>query len=114
MVLLVIGVGSYIYIEKTSENVVSTLYDTENCFSSGNLEGARLAAKEADNSWHNFISKHIFITDKEHLLEITSILTKIQALAKAEDEELLTECDVARRLIELYRDKQTPDILNIL
>lgn len=114
VMLLIIGVGSCIYIENTSEKVVNALYLAEDSFSSGDFRGARLAAEKADESWQEFMSKHVFITDKEHLLEITATIVKIQALAAAEDEELLTECDVARRLIELYRDKQQPDLLNIL
>ena len=94
--------------------MVNALYLAEDSFSSEDFRGARLAAEKADESWQEFMSKHVFITDKEHLLEITATIVKIQALATAEDEELLTECDVARRLIELYRDKQQPDLLNIL
>ena len=112
--LLIVGVGSCIYIENTSEKVVNALYLAEDKFSAGDLKGAKIAAETADDNWQDFMSKHIFVTDKEHLLEITAIMVKIQALAAAEDDELLTECDVARRLIELYRDKQSPDLLNIL
>lgn len=108
------AVWSYLSICGISDEIIPDISSVSSYAQSNNYSASLIFAEKANARWKEFLSGHIFVTDKEHIMEITTALTRIESLARQENEEVVTECDVVKRLIEVYLEKQEPDILNIL
>lgn len=108
------GTWCLFYTANISGRIVADLEETSRLFLSGDSEGAAAAAARASSDWQKFKRLHVLSVDNDHILEITMSITRIESLLAREDEETVTECAVARELIETYRDKNMPNIMNIL
>lgn len=108
------GTGCLFYTADISDKIAADLDEASRLFLSGDSEGAAAAAARASSDWQKYKRLHILSVDNDHILEITMSITRIESLLEREDEETVTECAVARELIETYRDKNMPNIMNIL
>lgn len=114
VLLITTAVFGYCSIKNTSDSILESLEATIQSFRNDDLESAVEHADAAEREWNEFFEVHVFITDKEHMLEITSSLTKIKAMAQENNDELIIEAQSAKKLIEIYLDKQNPELMNIL
>lgn len=108
--LAAFSVYGTLYVGGISERIIEGL--DEVCGAEG--EEAVSAARETDRLWNEFYEKHIFITDKEHAMEITALLARIAALAEEGSDELTAECRTAKKLVQLFCEKQKPELMNVL
>lgn len=113
-VIFVGGTVCLFYTSQISDRIAANLDEAERLFLSGDTEGAAAAAARASGDWQKFRSIHILSVDNDHVLEITMSITRIESLLEREDEETVTECAVAKKLIENYRSESMPSIMNIL
>ncbi len=112
--LVAAALTSYFTTKSTVEDISGYLIEAEESFKNKDYEKALDAAKKADGEWRKFFELHVFITDKEHMLEITSSLSRLTAFAEEEDDEFMIEVRSAKQLAEIYLQKQNPEIMNIL
>lgn len=108
------GTVCLFYTSHISDRIAANLDEAERLFISGDTEGAAAAAARASSDWQKFRSIHILSVDNDHVLEITMSITRIESLMEREDEETVTECAVAKKLIETYRSESMPSIMNVL
>lgn len=106
--LAIYGAG---YVSGVAEDIITRL---DTLGESTDSEEAKALAADTDRVWNDFYEKHIFITDKEHAMEITAALARISALAEEGSEELKIECKTARKLVELFLEKQRAEFMNVL
>ncbi len=108
------GTAGLFYSCGVSDRIAANLDEVNRLYLSGDSEGAAAAAARVSDDWTKFKSLNILSVDKDHILEISMSITRIESLLERNDEEALTECAVAKELIEGYRNKNVPSILNIL
>ncbi len=108
------GIASVLYTSDFSGKMSENITRIENKFEEGDIHGAKQAMYSTEKQWDGFRRFHILISDDDHALEITMSLAKMQSLLEQEDDELLTECETAKQLIERYGYEQLPYIMNIL
>lgn len=108
------GIASVLYTSDFSGKMSENITRIENKFEEGDIHGAKQAMYRTEKQWDGFRRFHILISDDDHALEITMSLAKMQSLLEQGDDELLTECETAKQLIERYGYEQLPYIMNIL
>lgn len=108
------GTAGLFYSSSVSDRIAADIDEVNRLFLSGDSEGASAAAARASGDWQKFRSLNILSVDKDLILEITMSITRIESLLEHSDEEAITECALAKELIENYQSKNMPSILNIL
>lgn len=112
-VMLIIGIASYFCTKSVTENIEQKIDVIADCYNAGDYGRTKILSAELRETWEDYIHKHIFITDKEQANEITLSITRIEALAEENDDEILSESTVAKELISIYREKQELSFANV-
>ncbi len=113
VIIIIVAIGSYYYTCVITENMERHIDELTLSFNNGNYERTRLISEKLSKEWEGYCINHIFVTNKDHAIEITLSVTKIEALAKLENEDILTESSAAKELISLYRESQALSPMNI-
>lgn len=114
LTILGLGIWGVIYTTGFSDALLSDVGAVAENFEQGNIEAAKQAYSRVKKSWDGFSDFHVLVSDQGHALEITMCIARMDSLLEQEDDELLTECAQAAKLIEVYRHEQLPNITNIL
>ena len=114
LTILAAGIAGVIYTTGFSDKLLADVEAVADRFEQGDTEGAKQAYSRVRESWDGFRDFHVLVSDQEHALEITMCIARMGSLLRQEDDELLTECATAAKLIEVYRHEQLPNITNIL
>lgn len=112
--LIAIGIVSLFYTDMVADEAASTVNEISASFDNGDFDRVRELSAELNDNWQDYYQGHIFMVDKEHALEITMAIARIQSMAMREDEELPTECGTTSELIRLYRRKHNISLENIM
>lgn len=113
-VIFVGGILALCHTNNTADNITEDLKLIETCWLKEDKEGAMEAARRMETCWKNFRKLHMLTVDNDHALEITMSAAKITDMLKRENDDLLTECAVMSELIRVYKDAQSPVIMNVL
>ena len=114
LAILAGGIWGVIYTTGFSDRLLADVEAVADSFQRGDTEAAKQAFSRVRTNWDSFRDFHILVSDQEHALEITMCIAKMESLLEQEDDELLTECATAVKLIEVYRHEQLPNVTNIL
>ena len=114
LVILAGGVWGVIYTTGFSDSLLTVLETVTENFQQGDMEAAKQSLSHVKESWEGFRDFHILVSDQEHALEITMCIARMESLLEQEEDDLLTECAEAARLIEVFRHEQLPSLTNIL
>ena len=114
LAILAAGIWSVIYTARFSDRLLDNVERVAESFEQGDMEGAKQAYSDAREGWDSFRELHILVFDQEHALEITMCLARIGSMLEQEEDDLLTECAQAAKLIAVYRHEQLPCWTNIL
>ena len=114
LAILGLGIWGVIYTTGFSDRLLSDVEAVAKNFEQGETQAAKQAFSRVRDSWDGFRDFHVLVSDQEHALEITMCIARMESLLEQEDDELLTECAQAAKLIEVYRHEQLPNITNIL
>ena len=113
LAMIVLGAGSLYYTDTSARKAEETLEEVSLRFKGNDAAGAKSLTLDLRAGWENYIETHFFATDREHVMELTSIIARICALAEEEDPELTVECAVAKELMSIYREKSSITLKNI-
>lgn len=114
IVILAAGIWGVIYTTGFSDRLLTEVDTVAEKFQQGDTEAAKQAFFRVRDSWEGFRDFHILVSDQEHALEITMCIARMESLLEQEEDDLLTECAEAARLIEVFRNEQLPSLTNIL
>ena len=114
LVLVALGIVSYIYTNNAMESTGDTIDRISTSFENGDFEKTRSLSTSLSENWRESYNNYLLIFDKEHIMELTMAIARIEALAEDENPDLLIECKSASELIRLYRSKEKLRIVNIL
>ena len=114
LVILAGGIWGVIYTTGFSDGLLTELEAVTENFQQGDIEAAKQAYSRVRKSWDGFRNFHILVSDQEHALEITMCIARIGSMLEQEEDDLLTECAQAEKLIEVFRHEQLPSLTNIL
>lgn len=114
LTILAGGIWGVIYTTGYSDGLLAEVEAVAENFRQGDIEAAKQACSRVKESWDGFRDFHVLISDQEHALEITMCIAKMETLLEQEEDDLLTECATAAKLIEVFRHEQLPSITNIL
>ena len=114
LVILAGGIWGVIYTTGFSDSLLTELDTVSENFQQGDIEAAKQAYFRVRDSWESFRDFHILVSDQEHALEITMCIARMESLLEQEEDDLLTECAEAARLIKAFRHEQLPGLTNIL
>ena len=112
--LVALGIASYIYTNDAMESTGDAIDQISDSFESGDFGKTRSLSVSLSESWRKSDNNYLLIFDKEHIMELTMAIARIEALAEDENPDLLIECKSASELIRLYRSKEKLKIVNIL
>ncbi len=112
--LTALAVTSFFFVTGSAEDIIGKVELVEKSYKKGDYDKALLVANEAKLDWNKFYKHRHLIVDKEHVVEITSILSRLSTLAKEKSPDLTIECESAITMLTLFRDKQGLDLYNIL
>lgn len=113
IVMLILGAGSLYYTDTSAREAETALEEIPLRFRSGDAAGAKGLALDLRADWESYIENHFFATDREHVMELTTLIARICALAEEEDPELTAECAVAKELMRIYREKSAVTLRNL-
>ena len=113
IVLVAAGIISYFYTDRVTREIQDSISRVSESYELEDYEAAKSLSTETAKSWEHYLAAHIFVSDKEHALEITLSLLRIKALAEEKSEELKEECIAAIDLVGLYRENQQVNLANI-
>lgn len=111
--LVTAGIISYFYTDRVTSEIQDSISRISESFEREDYEAAVNLSVETAKNWEHYLAAHIFVSDKEHALEITLSLLRIKALAEEKSEELSEECMTAIDLVGLYRENQRVNLANI-
>lgn len=111
--LVTAGIISYFYTDRVTSEIQDSISRISESFEREDYEAAASLSVETSKNWEHYLAAHIFVSDKEHALEITLSLLRIKALAEEKSEELSEECMTAIDLVGLYRENQRVNLANI-
>ena len=114
LAILAAGIWGVIYTTGFSDGLLTDVEAVADNFQRGDIEAAKQAFFRVRENWDSFRDFHLLVSDQEHALEITMCIAKMESLLEQEDDELLTECATAVKLIKVYRHEQLPNVTNIL
>lgn len=113
VLVIILGIGSYIYTDNAMDRTEKAVNGISQSFSEGRLEETKLLSAKLSDEWREQYKNYVFIFDKEHIMELTSIIARIDAYAKDDNPDILVECRTATELIKLYRAKEDITLGNI-
>ncbi len=113
VVVIIIGAVSYAYTDNAMDKAEKAVDTIAQSFSEGDFERTLRLTQRFSSDWREQYKSYLFIFDKEHIMELTAIISRIEALAEDENSELLVECKAASELIRLYRAKEKVSLSNI-
>lgn len=113
VIIIILGIGSYIYTDNAMDRTEKAVDGISRSFSEGNLEETKLLTNKLSAEWRKQYRSYVFIFDKEHIMELTAMIARIDAFARDENPEVLVECKAALEFIRLYRAKEDITIENI-
>ena len=114
LVILAWGIFGVVYTTGVSDRLLRELGAVSENFEKRDFEAAKQALSRVQEGWDGFRNLHIFVSDQEHALEITMCIARMGSLLEQEEDDLLTECVQAAKLIEVFRREQIPGITNVL
>ena len=114
LVILAGGIWGVVYTTGFSDGLLTDVEAVAENFRQGDIEAAKQAYSRVQESWDGFRNFHVLVSDQEHALEITMCIARMESLLEQEEDDLLTECAEAAKLIEVFRYEQLPGITNIL
>ena len=114
LVILMGGISGVIYTTGLSDRLLAEVEAVAENYEHGDIEAAKQACSRVRASWDGFRDMHILVSDQEHALEITMCISRMESLLEQEDDDLITECAAAAKLIGVFRREQLPSIMNIL
>lgn len=113
LVMIILGAGSLYYTDTSAKEAEETLEEVSLRFKKGDAAGAKSLTLDLRAGWEGYIENNFFTTDHEYVIELTSTIARICALAEEEDPELTAECAVAKDLMRIYREKNSVTLKNI-
>lgn len=113
VLLIILGIGSYIFTADAMDKTEEAVSDISASFDKGNFEKTKTLCGQLSAQWRSYSKSYIFIFDKEHIMELTMAISKIEALANDENPEMLIECKTAIELIRLYKAKEKLTLGNV-
>lgn len=113
LTVIAIGIISLFYTNSVAEKAERTVDEISASFEDGEFNRVKRLTAELNKEWQDYYQGHIFMVDKEHALEITMAIARIQSMAQQDDDELPTECGTTAELIRLYRRKHEITLENI-
>ncbi|MBQ8410132.1 MAG: DUF4363 family protein [Ruminiclostridium sp.] len=114
VIIIIIGIGSYIYTDNAMDRTEKAVDNISDSYLSGNLDEVKRLTNELSSEWRKQYRSYVFIFDKEHIMELTAMIARIEAFAEEENPEVLVECKAAVEFIRLYRAKEDITLGNIL
>lgn len=111
--MVVLGVGSLYYTDTTARKAEETLEEVSLRLKENDMAGVKSLTLDLRADWKSYLETHFFATDHEHVMELTSTIVRIVALAEEEDPELSIECAVAKDLMRIYQKKTSVTLGNI-
>lgn len=113
VVLIILGIASYICTDSTLSEAEQTVNDISLSFGSGDMELTKQLSGELSEEWENHCENYMFIIDKDFMVEITMAVSRIETFARDENPEVLVECETVLELMELCREKENIELHNI-
>lgn len=113
IILIIFGIVSYAYTDNAMDETEQAVTDIANSFGEGDFERTKDLTRELSALWREKCRNYVFIFDKEHIMELTAVIARIEALAEDENPEMLVECRAGVELIRLYRSKEDITLGNI-
>lgn len=113
VIIIILGIIGYAYTDNAMDKAEQTVSDISRSFGDGDFGGTKRLANNLSEEWRNKCESYIFLFDKDHIMELTSVITRIKAFAEDENPETLVECKVAEELIRLYRSKEKITVKNV-
>ena len=114
LILIALGIASYAYTNSTMDNTQREIEGISESFKRGDFERTKALSYTLSENWRLSYSNYFLIFDTEHIMELTSVIARIEAFADDENPEVLVECRAASELIRLYRSKEKFTLSNIL
>lgn len=112
VLLTILGIASYLYTQDAMEKTEAAIDSVSASFSE-NSELTGSLAKKLTAQWRENCGSYIFIFDRDHIMELTAVIARIEAYAEENDPEILVECRQAKELIRLYHIKEDFYLPNI-
>lgn len=106
VMLIILGIASYVFTDTAMDRTEKAVSDISLTFEDGNFGETKTLSARLSADWRKYSRCYIFIFDKEHVMELTGAIAKIEAFANDENPEILVECKTAAELIRLYRAKE--------
>lgn len=113
VILIILGIVSYAYTDNAMDEAEHAVEDIANSFSDGDFERTKSLTRELSATWRERCRSYVFIFDKDHIMELTAVIARIEAFAEDENPEMLVECKAGVELIRLYRAKEDITPVNI-
>lgn len=113
VLLIIFAITSYAYTDAAMDETERAVSDIAESFGQGEFEKTKSLTASLTAEWLSFCDSYIFIFDKDHIMEMTQIIARIEAFAADENPETLVECRAAHELISLYRSKEEIRLTNI-
>lgn len=114
VVVIILGIASYICTDNTLNEAEQTVNDISLSFEKGDMELTRQLSEKLSEEWEEDCESYMFIIDKDYMVEITLAVSRIEAFARDENPEVLVECETVLGLMELCREKENIELRNIL
>lgn len=113
IILIILGIVSYAYTDNAMDETEHAVENIANSFSDGDFERTKSLTRELSAIWRKKCKNYVFIFDKDHIMELTAVIARIEAFAEDENPEVLVECKAGVELIRLYRAKEDITAVNI-
>lgn len=113
VLLIILGIASFTYTDNAMDETEKAVEDIAESFGAGEFEKTKDLTRKLSEQWRGKYTTYVFIFDKDHIMELTAVIARIEAFADDENPETLVECRTARELIRLYRSKEEINIVNI-
>lgn len=113
VMLIILGIASYVFTDTAMDKTEKAVSDISLTFEDGNFGETKTLSARLSADWRKYSRCYIFIFDKEHVMELTGAIAKIEAFANDENPEILVECKTAAELIRLYRAKERLTLGNV-
>ncbi len=111
--IIILGIVSYAYTDNAMDEAEKSVEQISESFGEGNFDRTKSLTRELSKMWHEKCESYIFIFDKDHIMELTAVISRIEAFAEDENPETTVECKTAAELIRLYRSKEKITLTNI-
>lgn len=114
IVLLSFAIYGYNYSADITRKLIEKIDAVTTAAEEDDTEKATELAVYAENLWRDLSDRTIFVEDTECDNEIAMSLSRIKVLAENGGDELNAECEVLKRLTQLYFTRQELTWANII